>query len=440
MRTSARYQTAIEIVELCRAQDRPAAQITSKYLRQRRYIGSKDRKIIRHLVFSVIRGRYQIEWYLSRMDIETSARALVFGHLITTSETLDGLLSCCDGEAYSPSPLTPLEQTWLPQCLELSKEPLSKLPIWVRGNFPSWLGDELSESFGSDLLPEMQALDSEAPTDIRVNTTKTNRALLLETLHSLGIQAEPTKYAKNGIHVFSRPALTATEEYRLGNLELQDEGSQIVSELVAAQNGHSIIDFCAGAGGKSLALAENCQPNGRVIACDTNPNRLSKMKPRLTRAGVKNVEIRHIEPDTNWSDGLLQSADRVLIDVPCSGTGTWRRAPDARARLTPEKLRKYRLLQQQIMDTACSLVKPGGRLIYSTCSVLPSENMKQIEIFLDRHKLFDVIPIAPVWLQKIGKIQVPTADTLQLTPKQHGVDGFFVAILERAEEHNEISA
>ena len=155
------------------------------------------------------------------------------------------------------------------------------------------------------------------------------------------------------------------------------------------------------------------------------------MNPRLTRAGIKNVETRQLKSGRSWLSSAEQSAHRVLVDVPCSGTGTWRRAPDARTELTPEKLKAYQLNQSQILDTASSLVKPGGRLIYATCSVLASENMAQVEDFLRHHMIFKLLPIGPIWLEKIGSLDVPATDTLQLTPRQHGVDGFFIAVFER---------
>ena len=431
MKPPARFQAAIEIIELCHTQDIPAKAIVAEYLRKRRYIGSKDRRNIGDTVFAIIRDRYYIEWQLSQIGAKACARALAFGHLIKINKSLTGLMSLFDGAPYSPSALTQAENTWIPRYLKACNQQPSDMPCWVRGNYPPWLQGELVKSFGKELIPEMRALNAEAPMDVRVNTTKSNRASLLKALERNGLNAMPTKYARNGIHIFDRPALRTTKEYREGFMEIQDEGSQIIASLVAAESGHCVIDFCAGAGGKSLALAENCLPNGRIISCDTSADRLSKMNPRLTRAGIKNVEARQLKSGTNWLDSAKQSAHRVLVDVPCSGTGTWRRTPDARTGLTPEKLSAYQQNQSQILDTASALVKPGGRLIYATCSVLESENMGQVQDFLHRQRMFKLIPIGPIWLEKIGSLDVPVTDTLQLTPRQHGVDGFFIAVFER---------
>lgn len=431
MRQPACFQAAIEIIELFDKQDRPASAVTAEYLRSRRYVGAKDRKNIQETLFSLIRNRYFIEWQFSQIDVEYSARALAFAYLIKINESLDQLNSYLDGAPYSPAPLSPTEHTWVTQYLEYCKRPIYQPPLWVQGNYPQWLENELLKTYGSELIPEMQAFDSNAPMDLRVNTTKTTRSALLKKFQQDGIQAQPTKYAKNGIRVLGRPALLSTKEYRQGKIEIQDEGSQIITELVSACSNHHIVDFCAGAGGKSLALAEKCAPNGKVISCDTSQKRLNKIKPRLARSGLKNIEIKHLEKTSDWQKAAEQTADRVLVDTPCSGTGTWRRDPDARTRLTEKSLADYKRQQSQILDEAAPLVKQGGRLVYATCSILASENLEQVENFVQRQKMFRLLPIGEIWRKEIGNIEVPTTNTLQLTPKQHAVDGFYIAIFER---------
>ena len=431
MRQPACFQATIEIIELFENKERPASAVAAEYLRNRRYIGAKDRKNIRETLFSIIRKQSYIEWQLSQIDVEYSARALAFGYQIGLNGSLDQLNSYFDGAPYSPAPLTPSEYTWISRYLEYCKHPIVDPPLWVRGNYPRWLESELVETYGSQLIPEMEALNSTAPTDLRVNTTKITRSALLEKFQREGIQAQPTKYAKNGVRVLGRPALQATKEYREGKVEIQDEGSQIITELVSANPNHCVIDFCAGAGGKSLALAEKCAPNGQVVACDTNRKRLDKIRPRLARAGLKNIDIKHLDGTSHWRESAEHTADRVLVDTPCSGTGTWRRDPDARARLTPRNLADYKIQQAQILDEAAPLVKPGGRLVYATCSILASENLEQVENFMQRQKMFRLLPIGPIWRKQIGNIEVPSTNTLQLTPNQHAVDGFYIAILER---------
>ncbi len=276
----------------------------------------------------------------------------------------------------------------------------------------------------------MAAMAEPAPLDLRVNLLKTTFTEAKAALASEGIEAEPTPYSPWGLRVAHRRAVTSGAAFQTGILEIQDEGSQLVSHLVGATPGMRVVDWCAGAGGKTLAIAMTMENKGQIVACDVSEKRLEGAVKRLRRAGVHNVE-RHLTQDGDkWVKRRAQKFDRVLVDAPCTGTGTWRRNPDGRLRLTATDLAELEPKQARILDAAERLVRPGGRLIYATCSLLREENEAQIESFCARHPAFAVIPVSQVWSLPTP---IPCADPyLVLTPKRHGTDGFFAAVLQRA--------
>ena len=431
MTPAARLQATIESLSDLEESGNPASHIVSRYLRKRRYIGAKDRSTIRNSAFDIIRDQFHLDLQIRNAGAKPTPRSRALANILIGGNSLDEIALLCTGHRYSPPKLTEPERIWLLTLTKISKVTAQARPNWVRGNYPSWLEPELWRSFGGDVMSEMVALDSPAPTDLRVNEAKANRKQVLKTLHSQGFKAEPTSFAANGIRLFDRPAITSSEAYRNGLIELQDEGAQLIANLVDVEPGHCVIDFCAGAGGKTLALAPKIGKRGQLIACDTDSARLNKIKPRLKRAGVRHVETRVLTDDDAWLTKAKGTADRVLLDVPCSGTGAWRRDPDARHRLTPTLLANYVVKQQVILDLACHLVRPGGRLIYATCSVLASENKDQIERFLHMWDNFSVSPVGPIWRKTVGTNGAPDESMLQLTPKRHGVDGFFLAVLTR---------
>ena len=431
MTPAARLQATIESLSDLEESGNPARHIVSRYLRKRRYIGAKDRSAIRNTVFGIIRDQFHLDLQISNAGAKPSPRSRALANILIGGNSLDEIALLCTGHQYSPPKLTEPEKIWLLTLTKISKVTAQTVPDWVRGNYPSWLEPELWRSFGGNPMSEMVALNSPAPTDLRVNEAKANRKQVLKALHSQGFKAEPTSFAANAIRLFDRPAVTSSEAYRNGLIELQDEGAQLIADLVDVEPGHCVIDFCAGAGGKTLALAPKIRKPGQLIACDIDSARLNKIKPRLKRAGVHHVETRVLTDDDSWLTKAKGTGDRVLLDVPCSGTGAWRREPDARHRLTPTLLASYVVKQQVILDLACQLVSPGGRLIYATCSVLASENEDQIERFLHVQDNFSISPIGPIWRKTVGSNGAPNENMLQLTPKRHGVDGFFVAVLTR---------
>jgi 16S rRNA (cytosine967-C5)-methyltransferase len=436
MTPAARIQATIEVLDAIAGDARPADLVTRRYLRKRRYIGSKDRRAITARVYAVLRAGSNLDWQISHHGGDARARARVLLHvaLEAGSETVAAL---CDGSTYAPPALHAAEAAMIAAA---QADDGTAMPRAVRIGYPAWLEPALAARFGDALESEAAALLGEAALDVRVNELAASRDEMLATLASLGLEAAPTPLSPIGIRLGGRPNITGIEAYRDGLIEIQDEGAQLVSLLAGGGgeddgdgDGAVVIDFCAGAGGKTLAIAAKLSATARLIACDTDAGRLKRMEPRLARAGIKGVETRVLAPDDGWLGEQNGIADRVLVDMPCSGTGTWRRAPDQPARLTPERLGNFQNQQAAILGQAAKLVKPGGRLIYSTCSVLRSENEDQIALFLNRND-YRALDIADVWAETIGGEAPAAGASLQLSPGRHGTDGFFVAVLEKKDK------
>lgn len=306
----------------------------------------------------------------------------------------------------------------------------AEMPEAVRAECPDWALEPLRRRFGDDFAREMGAMLDEAPLDLRVNQMKTTREAMLGELRGMGLHAEPTRLAPLGIRLRERLSLARLPMLKSGAVEIQDEGSQLVAMLVGTKPGERVVDFCAGAGGKTLALAAQMNNRGHVVACDVAEARLKRSAERFRRAGFHNIETRLLSSESDrWVKRHKLSYDRVLIDAPCSGTGTWRRNPDARWRALEEGqgLETLVKLQLRILLSAARLVKPGGRLVYATCSLLGEENEAQAAAFLAAMPGFRVVPLSEV-APGLGSAQ---AEYLSLTPAQHGTDGFFAAVLER---------
>lgn len=309
---------------------------------------------------------------------------------------------------------------------------------------PYWLAERLRALYGERFKEEMSALNRPAPFDLRVNRLKGTREEALAALKADGVEVEPTAISPLGLRLPARRPIEHWTAFRSGLVEVQDEGSQIVALLVDAKPGMKVADYCAGAGGKTLALAAEMNNEGRLVACDTSEGRLERSRVRLRRAGVHNVEAHLLAPGDKWVKRQAGRFDRVLVDAPCSGSGTWRRNPDARWRYGPDDLAALIEEQKQILDRAAKLVKPGGRLVYATCALLREENEDQVLAFLERNPGFAQLSIADLWPQTVGT-ELPfltpsvlagegrggDAMSLRLSSAAHGTDGFFVAVLER---------
>jgi 16S rRNA (cytosine967-C5)-methyltransferase len=410
---SARLQAVIDILEGLNVTAQPADRYLRDWSRARRYAGSKDRAAISERVYAILRHRSSFAWRMGSDD----ARALVIASLLAEGLSADEITGLFDGKGYGAAPLSEDERR------ALTSPPSDEPPLCVRGEFPPFLEAELARAFGPALLDEMIAMQARAPVDLRVNSLKSSRTTVMETLRAEGFTVEPTPYAPHGLRLppgEGLSKLSATPLFASGAFEFQDEAAQIAALLCAAKPCMRVLDFAAGAGGKSLALAALMQNLGEIVAHDTSPARLRPLAARAARAGVT---IIHSRPPQG-------AFDVVLIDSPCSGTGTWRRQPELRWRTTPDGLKSLTGLQDDLLEQGAVLVAVGGRLVYATCSVLPSENEDRIERFLSRHAEFAVLSASTVWSEAAPP---PGLDRFfKATPLRTGTDGFFTSILQRA--------
>lgn len=434
MTPAARIQAAIEILAAVAVDRRPAEQTVSDYLRKRRYIGSKDRRAVGALAYGVLRHRARLGWHLDQPGAATdswSRMALLAFLVLSREQTLESLEGLCDGQRYAPARLSEEERAIL-RGLQGKAFVSTEQPGWVRCETPAWLMAGFERTLGPAATDELAALTTEAPLDLRCNTLKADRPQALAALAADGIEAEATPLSPLGLRVHGRRSLRSGKAFTSGLVEIQDEGSQLAALLCDVAPEMAVADVCAGAGGKSLALAAAMAGRGRLLASDRDQGRLDRAAARFRRAGADFVERRSIA-DLGQAEDLAEGFGRVLIDAPCSGTGAWRRQPDARWRLTQADLSGYRAAQQEILSKAAALVRPGGRLIYITCSLLAEENEDQVRKFLESHSAFSVHPVTEVWERTLAA-PCPTAEPfLILTPARHGTDGFFVALLDRQE-------
>ncbi len=429
MTPSARLAAAIDLrEEIESASTRPADAVANNFFRERRFIGSGDRRAVSDRVWGVLRGRRRLGWWLGREGAVGSARLLVAASLLLEGWAMSGVEQGFSGGQFAPPPLSGAEKTVL-RPLETRTLDHPEMPAPVLLEIPDWILPHLQERFGAALAAEMAAMAEPAPLDLRVNLLKSTREEARTMLAGEGIQAEPTPYSPWGLRVAHRRAVTSGAAFQTGAVEIQDEGSQLVAHLVGAAPSMRVADWCAGAGGKTLAIAATMENRGHIVACDVNEKRLDGAVKRLRRAGVHNAE-RHLTVEGDkWVKRRAQSFDRVLVDAPCTGTGTWRRNPDGRLRLEATDLAELLPKQARILDAAERLVRPGGRLIYATCSLLREENEMQMDGFLRRNSQYSAVPVSQVWALPAA---VPCPDPyLVLTPQRHGTDGFFAAILER---------
>jgi 16S rRNA (cytosine967-C5)-methyltransferase len=424
---AARIAAAIDLVEVIEgAPKRPADAVANDFFRSRRYIGSGDRRAVSDRVWIVLRSRRRLGWWLG--DARQSPRLLVAASLLLEGWAKSGVAQAFSGGQFAPIPLSGAENAVVSR---IAGHTLNHptMPDAVRLEIPDWLLPRLTNRFGADLPAEMAALSEPAALDLRVNLLKGDRDQARAALAAEGWEAVPTTLSPWGLRIEGRRPVTSGPAFQTGLIEIQDEGSQLVAAMVGATPGMRVVDWCAGAGGKTLALAGAMENRGQIVACDVSAPRLEGAVSRLRRAGVHNVERHLVEPGDKWLKRRAGTFDRVLVDVPCTGTGTWRRNPDARLRLKQTDLAELLPKQAGILDTAQSLVRKGGRLVYATCSLLEEENEAQVSAFLLRHPDFDVVPLARAW--PLDQPPPNAGEFLSLTSARHGTDGFFAAVLER---------
>jgi 16S rRNA (cytosine967-C5)-methyltransferase len=431
MTPAARLSAAIELIGAIDAERVPAAKALKEWGTAHRYAGSGDRAAIAGLVWDVLRRRASSAWLMN----DDTPRARVLGMLkLERGMDVDAIAALCDGGRFAPAPLTERER------LALASRSLDDAPAPIAGDYPDWLDGYLADVFGDERVAEAAAMASRAPLDLRVNTLKAKREKILGSLAHLG--AKPTPWSPTGLRIMlsadaRNPGIHAEEDFIKGAVEVQDEGSQLAALFSAAKPGEQVIDLCAGAGGKTLAVAAMMQGKGRLIATDHDKRQLAPIHERLSRAGVHNADVRTPKGEGDTLSDIRASADLVLIDAPCTGTGTWRRNPDAKWRIRPGALEVRLKDQVSVLDRASGLVKPGGRIAYITCSVLLPENGDQIRAFVGRHPDFVIVPPSQTVTVLCDKADAFAAAALKseegwlMTPRRTGTDGFFVSILRR---------
>ncbi|TGD99035.1 RsmB/NOP family class I SAM-dependent RNA methyltransferase [Methylobacterium nonmethylotrophicum] len=425
MTPGARLSAAIEVLADIAERRRPVADALKDWGLAHRFAGSGDRAIIATLVYDALRRRASAAWIMG----EDTPRAVLIGSLRLqrglAAQTIAALFT---GERFAPAPLTEAER------VRLETGTLSHAPVAIAGDVPEWVVPSLETALGDDLLPELRALARRAPLDIRVNTLRATREGVREALAHLS--PEPTPLSPDGLRVplgedGRGPALHVEPEFLEGWFEIQDEGSQLAARLAHAQPGMTVIDLCAGGGGKTLALAALMGNAGRLIATDGDPRRLAPIHERLRRAGAV-AEVRTPRGGKGRPDVLGDldgSADLVLVDAPCTGSGTWRRNPDAKWRLRPGSLATRVAEQEAVLDRAARLVRPGGRIVYVTCSLLPEENDAAVAGIAARRD--DLAPRPLTLSADIAAAARTTLHGIQMSPERTGTDGFYVAAIER---------
>jgi 16S rRNA (cytosine967-C5)-methyltransferase len=429
MTPAARIEAAIELVGAVESQPRkPADAVANDFFRNRRYIGSGDRRAVSERAWQVLRASRRLGWWIARADGAESARLLVAASLLMDGWTEDGVVQAYSGGRYgAPSLIAPERAVVASIAGHTLDHP--DMPQPVRLEIPDWILPHLRARFGRMLPAELAAMDQPAPLDLRVNLLKTTREQAQAQLAAEGIESVPTPLSPWGLRVEGRRPVSTGPAFQQGLVEIQDEGSQLVAALVGAAPEMRVADWCAGAAGKTLAMAMAMQNRGHIAACDVSAPRLEGAVTRLRRAGVHNVERHLVEPGDKWAKRRAGSFDRVLVDAPCTGTGTWRRNPDARIRLAQRDLDELVPKQAAILAQASRLVRKTGRLIYATCSVLSEENEAQVQAFLSANPAFAMVPLEAAWA--LPGRPPGEGPYLALTPRLHGTDGFFAAVLER---------
>jgi 16S rRNA (cytosine967-C5)-methyltransferase len=437
MTPGARVAAAIDILAAIEEGGRAADDIAAEYFRKRRYIGAKDRAAVAAYVYAVLRHRATLDWWIARAatgGIAPGPRSRMLAVLAVVDRwAADDIAASFDGSRFRPAALSPVERR-LVQGLVGGRTPTHpQMPRAVACDLPDWLLPHLDAIYGRRLEAEIAALNAPAPFDLRVNALKGDREAARRALAAEHIHAEPTPFSPLGLRLAHRAPLAGTQAFKDGLVEVQDEGSQLAALVAGARPGLRVVDFCAGAGGKTLALAAQMGNRGKLVACDTASWRLERAGVRLRRAGVNNVERRVLASERDlWVKRHAAGFDLVFVDAPCLGIGSWRRNPDAKWRATPNDLAELVVRQRDILASAARLVKPGGRLVYVTCSLLREENEAQADALLAGHPDFALFPASRAWDEAIGGPSPAGDDYLRLSPARHGTDGFFVALFARA--------
>ncbi|MDZ5448506.1 RsmB/NOP family class I SAM-dependent RNA methyltransferase [Labrys sp. ZIDIC5] len=428
MTPSARLSAAIEILADIEARRRPAADVLKDWGLSHRFAGSGDRAALAGLVYDTLRRRASARWL---MDSEAPRASLIGMLVLQRGETIETLEALFTGERFAPEPLTEDERK------ALAGRKLEQAAPDIQADVPNWLWASFEAAFGEDAIAEGRALAERAPVDLRVNTLKATRDKLLAELEPLHASATPL--SRWGVRVplgpdGRSPAIQAEESFQKGWFEIQDEGSQLAGLVAAAKPGEQVLDLCAGGGGKTLEFAAAMENKGQIFATDSDKRRLAPIHDRLARAGIRNVQVR--TPRGGLAiDDLDGRMDLVLVDAPCSGSGTWRRNPDTKWRMRPSSLADRQKDQAAVLKAGARAVKPGGRLVFVTCSVLPEENDASVKAFLADNVDFTAAPLPELakgaGLSAFARFGSSGGIGLQLSPLRSGTDGFFIALLHK---------
>ena len=469
MKPSARLSACLDILQEMSGSRCPLDHFIMGYFKQRRYAGSKDRAAILDTVYAILRNQAKLDWWLFEKahlsdfltlsadqagykTVLSRMRSLCF-LVVRQGVPVPEIQALFCGDQFGPEPLNEIETSLLAALgqirtlLDLSPYKVADLtdpsqPEDVQGEYPAWLESSLQRSLGSSRLENMQLMQRESPVDLRVNILKANIDQVRQLFVDQAVVPVDMSFAPHGIRLSRKIALQAMPAFKQGWFEIQSESSQILTEIIQANPGEKIVDFCAGAGGKTLALAAQMQNKGRLYVLDIYSTRLANAQKRIKRAGIDTAQVKLLSSERDvWVKRHRGQFDSVLIDAPCSGSGTWGRNPDAKWRFMPENLVNLVETQRRILNSACRLVKPGGRLFYATCSLLSEENEDQLSWFMGQNQGF-----SPLNLRDQAASQLKTAlidensdwpsdqdlsHWVRLSPLKTGTDGFFMSGFQR---------
>ncbi len=433
MTPSARLEAVITLLGTIGTVKVPMDTVIGDYMRRRRYIGSKDRAFVANRVYECVRNKARVEWHLMSLGVEeiTPRLSAVATYVFLDDRKKKDVEKLFDGSKYGPEKLTAPESKILEKLYDRNLYH-KDMPEDVLAECPPEYVERLKEIFCDNFADEMAAMLEPAPLDIRTNIVQASREKVKDFLKADGVESDETPYSPWGLRARGKTYLSRTKAFGKGWIDIQDEGSQLIALACDPQPGQQVLDYCAGAGGKTIALANAMEGKGRIVAMDIDTRRLNKSKDRFKRARVSdNVEVRSLEDPKNlkWLKRQKGKFDIVLLDVPCSGSGTWRRNPDMRWITYGPELEELQTIQAEILEKVRDIVKPGGKLVYATCSLFREENENQVETFLKDNDDFKLVDLSQNWPSSNPN---PCKNPMmRLTPAQHQTDGFFAAVMER---------
>ena len=435
MTPAARLMGSIELWDKITNNKRvPMDGMCGDYFRNRRYIGSKDRNDIVTRVYDMMRSHAKLGWWCDHLGLDKNGRSYAILHMIfSEGHATTDLPNFLNGNKYHPDELTDVENAAIAKIGD-GVFVHNDMPENIKHECPAWAYERLKDLYKDDFATEMSAMLRPATLDVRINTIKIDREKAKTVLDKDEVPSDECRYSPVGLRLKSKSYLSRTKAFQKGLIEIQDEGSQLLALICGAKPGMQVLDYCAGGGGKTLALAASMEGKGRVVAMDIESRRLMKSKPRLTKADVHNVELRPLDDEKHkkWLRRQKGKFDVVLVDAPCSSSGTWRRNPDLRWHHYGPTHEAIEQVQAEILDAVWPNVKIGGRLIYATCSLFAEENENQIEKFLKDNDQFKIVPVSDVWGECGLKQTCPIeGNYLRLSPAKHQTDGFFACVMER---------